>query len=128
MTSYKPDGYNDLSAYLVVDDAYGLLKFLETVFQAEQVHLYEHEGQIVHCEVKIGDTILKLANANTHWPAIPTLLHLYVPDAQALYDAALVEGAVAVQPPAQREGEPDLRGVFTDPFGITWSISTQQEA
>ncbi|CAD7705012.1 unnamed protein product [Ostreobium quekettii] len=49
------------------------------------------------------------------------VMHLNVPDAQAMWDKALAEGASAVVPLKQQYWG-DLYGVFKDPFGYQWSV------
>lgn len=124
--AYKPQGYNDLSAYLIAADADALLAFLKAAFAAEETRVYRDDaGAVLHGEVQIGDSVLMFAQGNDQWPAIQSVLHLYVPDADATYEQALAAGAEAVQPPSEREGDPDRRGTIKDPFGNTWSMGTQ---
>lgn len=49
----------------------------------------------------------------------------YVPDVDATSRRAPAAGAVSVQEPQQREGDPDRRGGVKDPAGNSWWISTQ---
>lgn len=127
--TYKPNGYNDLSAYLIVADADALLAFLKAAFAAEETRIYrDDEDAVLHGEVRIGDTILMLAQGNAEWPAIQSVLHLYLPDADAAYEKALAAGTEGVQAPSEREGDPDRRGTVKDPFGNTWSLGTQRAA
>ena len=66
-----------------------------------------------------------IADAGGDYPAFPVWLHVYVPDVDATYKAALEAGGVPVQEPVQREGETDKRGGFKDSGGNTWWIGTQ---
>jgi PhnB protein len=128
MKTYKPDGYNDLSAYLVADDAPRLIEFLEEAFGGQLQRRYDRpDGGIMHAEVRIGDSVIMLGDSTEAAPARTATLHLYVPDAQAVYEAALAAGATSVEAPAQHEGDPDLRGSFEDPFGNYWAVGTQVE-
>jgi uncharacterized glyoxalase superfamily protein PhnB len=122
--AYKPEGYNDLSPYLSAHNARALLQFLKDAFGAETLRMYEDdEGKIMHGEARIGDSVIMFSQASEGWPATKAVLHLYVPDANAAYAKALAAGAKEVQPPSEREGDPDRRGTFTDPFGNGWSVS-----
>jgi uncharacterized glyoxalase superfamily protein PhnB len=124
--AYKPEGYNDLSPYLIVEHAGQLIDFLTAAFAAEILRVYaDDEGAILHAEMRIGDSVMMLANSNPDWPAIQATLHLYVPDADAVYKQALAAGGTSVQAPSEREGDPDRRGTVQDPFGNTWSLGTQ---
>ena len=122
--AYKPEGYNDLSPYLSADNAHALKQFLVDAFDGEVLRIYEaDDGRIMHGEVRIGDSVIMFSQASPNWPAGKAVLHLYVPDANAAYARALAAGATEVQAPSEREGDPDRRGTFTDPFGNGWSVS-----
>ncbi len=126
MASYKPSNYNSLSAYLVVEDAKKMAAFLSKVFNATELRKYaDDKGKIVHMEMKIDDTVLMMADANEAYPPDPILLHLYVPDVDQTYEAAIQHGCESIDAPRTREGDPDKRGSFRDPFGNFWSVSTQ---
>lgn len=58
---YKPEGYNSVSPYLIVDDARTTLAFLKAVFGCEPLFVHhDDEGQINHVEIRIDDTILMM--------------------------------------------------------------------
>jgi PhnB protein len=123
--SYKPDGYNDLSPYLVVDDARDSIAFLVRVFDATRLRTIEGaDGRLAHGEVRIGDSVVMLADALEGWPAVPAHVHIYVPDVDAAWRRAMDAGATAVQAPMQKD-DPDRRGGFRDAGGTTWWISQQ---
>jgi uncharacterized glyoxalase superfamily protein PhnB len=82
------------------------------------------DGSVMHAEIRIGDSVVMLGEAGGQWPAIPTFLHVYVDDVDAVYRRALDAGGVSVQAPAQK-GDQDKRGGVQDPGGNTWWIATQ---
>ena len=123
--SYKPEGYNDLCPYFVVNDPEKFVDFLEKVFNAEKLRRYEHGGILVHAEMKIGDSVLMFAKANQQFPPSSAIIHVYVSDASAVYQKAIDHGCQSMGEPTSREGDPDMRGGFRDDFGNMWSISTQ---
>lgn len=124
-TQYKPDGYNDVSAYLVVDGAAGTIDFLKRVFDTEELRAYRREdGSVMHAEVRLGDTVVMIADAVEGWPALPAHVHVYVPDVDATYRRATGAGAEPVQEPVQKDDE-DKRGGFRDAGGTTWWIGTR---
>lgn len=123
--SYKPANYNDLSPYLIVSSANDLMAFLEKALGAKRIQAFEHEGRMMHAEMQIGDTVLMLADASDQYPAVKSVLHLYLADVDAAFASSLAAGGVEVHPPMQNEGEADRRGTFTDPFGNLWSLSTK---
>ncbi|HRN50301.1 MAG TPA: VOC family protein [Anaerolineales bacterium] len=123
--SYKPANYNDLSPYLIVSSANGLMEFLEKALGATRIQSFEHEGRVRHAEMQVGDSVLMLCDANEQYPAVKSILHLYLADVDAAFASSLAAGGVEVHPPLQNEGEADRRGTFTDPFGNLWSLSTK---
>jgi PhnB protein len=126
MPNFKPDHYNSVSPYLIVDGAQKTIDLLKTVFNAEQLRTHHHDnGNIMHAEVRIDDTVIMMADAAPQWPAIPAHLHIYVKDVDETYQRALQAGAESVQEPIQK-GDQDKRGGFKDAGGTTWWIATQQ--
>jgi uncharacterized glyoxalase superfamily protein PhnB len=111
---------------MLVHDARSVIGFLEAVFGAEAGRQFEGpDGSIMHAEVHIDDSIVMLADATAEWKPLPSMIHVYVKDVDAIYQRALDQGAIAEQEPASREGDPDRRGGFRDPAGNTWWVSTQ---
>ncbi|PQO48210.1 VOC family protein [Blastopirellula marina] len=125
-TSYKPDGYNSASPYLMVKGAAQTIEFLQKVFGAELLRHYEREGGgIMHAEVRIDDTVIMLSDAADAWPAIESFVHIYVEDADAVFQKGIDAGASVVQEPVQKSADDDRRGGFKDPGGTTWWVATQ---
>lgn len=121
---YKPAAYTSLAPYLIVEEAEATVAFLEDVFSAELLRVYQHEdGSLMHAELRIDDTVLMLANAAEQWPAQPANVHIYVPDVDATFAKAVEAGATIVQEPVQK-GDPDKRGGATF-GGVTWWVATQ---
>jgi uncharacterized glyoxalase superfamily protein PhnB len=67
-----------------------------------------------------------IGQAGESWPATPAHLHVYVPDVDATYEAALAAGAESLQTPV-RKGDQDKRGGVKDPGGNSWWFGTQIE-
>jgi uncharacterized glyoxalase superfamily protein PhnB len=123
--SYKPQGYSSVSAYVMADGAQRVINFLIDTFDATELRRYDNsDGSIMHAEVKIGDTVVMLADGGEGYPAFPVWLHVYVPDVDAIYQRALDAGGVSVQEPVQKD-DPDRRAGVKDPAGNTWWIATQ---
>ena len=86
--SYKPQGYSTVSPYLIVDGASRTIDFLVGVFGAVELRRFpDAAGKLRHAEVRIGDTVVMLADGGGDWPAIPASVHVYVADVDG---AALV--------------------------------------
>lgn len=126
MRDYKPARYNDVSPYLIVADAAAVIEFLAGALGAERLRMYETpEGRVMHGEVRVGDSVVMIADANEKYPPVPVNVHVYLPDVDAAFARAVAEGGVAVQEPKQQDGDPDRRGGVRDPGGNTWWLSTQ---
>ena len=124
--TFKPQHYNSLSPYLVMDNAAQFIDFAKKVFHAQERRKFQHEnGTIIHAELLIDDSILMITDSTKEYPARTAMLHLYVPDSTATYQLALQEGCQGLQAPVNHKGDPDKRGNFLDFAGNYWSVSTQ---
>lgn len=127
-TAHKPSGYTSISPYLIVNGASETIEFLKRVFGAVELRKFPSDsGKLMHAEVRIDDTVVMLADASPpEWSAMPSYVHVYVPDVDATYRLALEAGATSVQEPVKKQDE-DKRGGVKDPGGTTWWISTKVE-
>jgi PhnB protein len=126
-SSYKPEGYNSVSPYLVVNGADATIKFLVEVFSAVELRrIPDDVEKLTHAEVRIDDTVVMLADGGDGWPPIPSHVHIYVSDVDAIYQRAISAGAISIQEPIKKEDE-DKRGGVKDSGGTTWWIATKVE-
>jgi uncharacterized glyoxalase superfamily protein PhnB len=124
-TSFKPEGYNSASPYLVVNGAAATIDFLSRVFGAMEIQRFAGpSGKIMHAEIRIDDTVVMIADSAEGWPPVAAHVHVYVPDVDATYSKALGAGATSVQQLVKKD-DPDKRGGFKDPIGTTWWIGTR---
>lgn len=122
---YKPSGYSDVSPYLIVGDAAATIDFLVGALNATELRRFPGEsGKLIHAEVRIGDSVIMIADGNEGWPPIGAHVHVYVEDVDVTYRRALSAGATSVQEPVQKDDE-DKRGGVKDPGGTTWWIATR---
>ena len=122
-----PEGYSTISPYMLVDGAQKVIDFAKSVFDATELRLFRGpNGEIKHAEIKIGNSVVMLADSIEGWPAVPSWVHVYVDDVDATYRKGLAAGGVSAQEPREKEGDPDRRGGLQDPAGNTWWISTPQ--
>ena len=123
--AHKPEGYNSVSPYLIVDGAARTIEFLQRTFGAVELRRFpDPSGKVVHAEVRIDDTVVMLADSAEGWPPVPSHVHVYVPDVDAIYKRALEAGASSIQEPVKKEDE-DKRSGVKDAGGTTWWISTR---
>jgi PhnB protein len=123
-----PDGYHSVTPYLIVDDASGLIDFAKKVFRAEEMfRMPTPEGKIGHAEMKIGDSVVMVADAATADgnTAQPATLLLYLDDCDASYRQALDAGGTSEREPADQFYGDRSAGVSA--FGITWWLHTHVE-
>jgi PhnB protein len=122
-----PEGYHTVSPYLIAEDAAQLLEFLQKAFGAEETFRMEMpDGSVGHAEVRIGDSVVMVGGAGAAWPAVPSAIHLYVPDVDATYQAALAAGARSTEEPAD-QFYGDRRANVVDAAGNQWFIATHVE-
>jgi PhnB protein len=135
MTKPIPDGYPRLSPYLIVDDGNAAVDFYTSIFGAkERMRMAEPDGKIGHTELELGDSLIMLADEHPEVGALsprtvggtPVSLHVYVEDADDVFERALAAGATAERP-VETQFYGDRRGLFEDPFGHKWSVSTHVE-
>ena len=98
--SHKPNNYSTVSPYLIVDGASGTIDFLIRVFGAVELRRFpDAAGKLMHAEVRIDDTVVMIANPGDEWPPVPSYVHVYVNDVDAIYKRAIEAGATSVQEP-----------------------------
>jgi uncharacterized glyoxalase superfamily protein PhnB len=121
---FVPEGLRTVNIYLHPKGTPELIDFLKRAFNAEEEARYASpEGTIVHAKIRIGDSILEMGEAHGPYQPMPTGIHLYVSDADAVYGQALQAGATSVSAPADQPYG-DRFAHVTDPFGNSWFIAT----
>ncbi len=130
-----PDGYPPVTPYLIVDGASAAIDFYRAVLGAtERMRMPAPEDKVGHAELEIGDSLIMLADEhpdmNAHGPktvgGTPVTLHVYVEDADAVFDRAVEAGAKALRP-VESKFYGDRSGEFEDPFGHRWNVATHVE-
>lgn len=124
-TNPVPEGYHTVTPYLVVSDAPRMLAFLEAAFDGTvREHHLGDDGQVAHAEVRIGDSVVMLGQANEEWPPSRAMIHLYVEDVDAVFRQALEAGAEVVREPEDMHYG-DRSGGVLDPSGNQWWMATR---
>lgn len=125
--SAVPKGYHTVTPYLIVDGGTKLLDFLTRALDAKVSSVMKMpDGKVGHAEVKIGDSFLMISDSMPGQNAQPTMLYLYVEDADAAFKKALGAGATQVQE-IKDQFYGDRAGCFKDPSGNTWWLATHIE-
>jgi uncharacterized glyoxalase superfamily protein PhnB len=124
---YIPNGFHSVTPYLTVGDAAALLVFLKKAFDAEEILVMRRpDGSIGHAQVRVGDSMIEMAQTAGKWKAMRAALHFYVPDTDATYRHARAAGADSLYEPADMFYGERSAGVV-DPAGNHWYISTHTE-
>jgi len=130
-----PAGHPAVSPYLIVNGAADALAFYKQAFSAKELMRHaDPSGRIGHAEIRIGDSIIMLADehleVNARSPrtigGTPVSLHVYVKDVDATARQAVGAGAKVVRP-VQDQFYGDRNGTLEDPFGHQWHVSTHIE-
>ena len=130
-----PSGYHAITPYLAVRDAARAIEFYKKAFGAtELMRIAAPGGRVGHAELKIGESIIMLADEHpemgSHAPPTvggsPVGLMLYVENVDAVADRALTAGAKLTHP-VEDKFYGDRSGTVTDPFGHIWHVSTHKE-
>src|ERR1700694_3700605 len=123
----KPDQYHNVTPYMIVAGADRLIDFLKAVFGGEETErLAGPAGTIGHAEVRIGDSLVMLADPGPQNPAFPAMLHIYVDDCDATYRKALAAGGSSLREPVN-EFYGDRMSAVSDAFGNQFWIATHVE-
>ena len=123
-TQHLRAGYHTITPYLTVQRAEQLVEFVTTVFDGVEVFRTTGSAGGLHAEVTIGDSKLMIGGYEGVEEK-PTALHLYVRDADAVYQRALEAGAVSLEEPVDQFYGDREAGV-KDPTGNVWWIATHK--
>lgn len=117
---YVRDGYPTVAAYIMVPDAGQVVAFARAVVGAEVIRSDTRpDGRLGHTELRVGDSMIMVADPGTEWPAAPAALHVYVPDADRAWQLALEHGATSIREPGDQPYGDRMSGV-TDAAGNQW--------
>jgi len=109
--------------YLIVNGAAQLIEFLQQTLGAEELlRVPRPEDKIMHAELRIGDSILELADASEQWPGLAAPLHVYLQDVDDAYARAMAAGATSLFPPTDQPYG-DREAGIVDPTGIQWFLA-----
>jgi PhnB protein len=137
MTNVKPvpDGYHNVTPYLFIRGAGAAIDFYKKVFGATEImRMPGPIGQVMHAELRIGDSMIMLSDENPKSGAmspqtaggISVSLHVYAENVDEVIQKAVDEGAKLVRP-VQNQFYGDRIGTLIDPFGHLWSVATHVE-
>ena len=133
-----PPHLGTVTPRLVVSDGIGAIEFYARAFGAEAIGEFfaGPEGEIIHAEVKIGDSVVMVTqdtgdgapavSPEANAGAVTAIMATYWKDVDAAWDRAVAAGAQVVFPLAdQFYGE--RGGRLRDPYGQQWMMSQRIE-
>ncbi len=125
---YIREGFHTITPYLIVPEAGRLIDFMVSAFGAKEQFRVQRPGGnlIMHAEVKIGDSVIEMADANPQFPPTPATLIVRVDDVDAAFRRAVEAGATVIEPVANQESGA-RGGVILDESGNRWNISKSAE-
>jgi uncharacterized glyoxalase superfamily protein PhnB len=122
-----PDGFHAITPYLFAPGAPRLIEFISAAFDGELIFRQTRpDGAIMHATMRIGDSMLMLADATPPFEPMPASIYLYVHDSDAVYHSALNAGGVSVFPIMTLPSGERYGGV-KDPCGNIWWVATHVE-
>jgi uncharacterized glyoxalase superfamily protein PhnB len=128
-TSPIREGFRTVTPYLVVPDVHAEAEFLKQTFGVTG-HIYGLGSQGgFHAEYNIGGSMIMVGGGGkgSQWQGtpLPTYIHLYVEDVDAIYENAVQAGATNLSAPGERFYG-DRECGFRDPGGNQWFVATHQ--
>ena len=122
-----PKGYHTVTPFLMVNDARGLIEFMEKALNGESTSVMKtDDGKIMHATVQIGDSIIMIADVMPGMEVMPACLYLYVDDVDASYRQAInVKGTSLREPTDEFYG--DRSAGVRDEWNNQWWFATHIE-
>ncbi|MFD1814369.1 VOC family protein [Rhodococcus gannanensis] len=122
-----PTGYTSVAPWVVTDDTGAFLDFVSQVFDGEELaRVATEDGSIGHGEIRVGDTVVLAFDRRPEWPALPSLLRVFVPDADESFARSIAAGAEVVTELGD-SAFGQRGGRIKDPFGNIWWVTSHVE-
>lgn len=122
-----PEGYTTVAPWVVTDDTGAFLDFVTRAFGGEELgRVATEDGLIGHGEIRVGDTVVLAFDRHADWPAMPSLLRVFVADADATFSRAAEAGGQVVTALAN-DAFGQRGGRIKDPFGNIWWVVSHVE-
>ncbi|HXZ79779.1 MAG TPA: VOC family protein [Terriglobales bacterium] len=128
-----PEHFHTVTPGLVFRNAAKAIDFYKQAFGAQELmRMPGPDGKsIMHCELKIGDSVLFITDENPYSNVkspetvgtSTASVYLYVEDVDSAFQRALKAGGKETMPVADMFWG-DRFGTFVDPFGYQWGLAT----
>lgn len=128
-----PEGYASVTPYLYIRGAASAIDYYKQVFGAKEI-MRMPGGKVMHAELRIGDSIVMLADENSQMDVlspqsvggVASSLLVYLENVDAVVQKAVDAGARLIRP-VQNQFYGDRSGTISDPFGHHWTVATHVE-
>jgi len=129
-----PENYHAVTPYLIVKGAARAIEFYKQAFGASEImRIPGPNNTIAHAELKIGDSVIMLADGGgSEFRDPQTLggsavgLMVYVPEVDRTFKNAVSLGAKESRAVVD-QFYGDRSGTLIDPFGHVWTVATHVE-
>lgn len=121
---YIRNGFLNVTPYFIVDNADQMIDFAVHCFDARINDVLRNDaGKIRHAELRIGDSMIEVSEANQKYSPVQLAIHLYVRNVDETYRKCVDAGASIIEEPVDRPyGE---RGAgIRDLHGNQWYLAT----
>lgn len=119
MSDHRRPGWNAIIPYLIVDGAADCLAWCRDVVGMEVLEDQREGDKVRHAALGLDGSVLEISDATTEHPPIRACLHIYVPDVDAVYEAAMRAGGHNLLGPTQMPYGERSAGV-RDPWNNAW--------
>lgn len=130
-----PEGYHSITPFLVVKNCADAIEFYKKAFDAEERYrMNMPDGKVGHAELKIGDSVLMLADEFPEMKFLspksiggsPVSMYVYVQDVDTMFNNAVTAGGIVLDG-VKDQFWGDRHGRLEDPYGHLWSIATHKK-
>ena len=130
-----PSQYPRVTPYLTIEGAAQAIDFYCSILGAkEDMRMEGPGGKVGHAELRIGDSLIMLADAFPEMGSLspqtlggsPITLMVYVEDVDDVFDRAIKAGAKEIAP-LEDKFYGDRSAMFEDPFGHRWNVASHIE-
>ncbi len=123
-TPLNPQIRNTVKPFIITKNATELISFIKKVFNAQEINkagrTVDDDGLLLHSEFVIGDSIVMVIDTREGWPFTPSLLMVFVEDAESTLQTAKELGATIITGPTEFYG--DVFSRFQDPWNNIWWV------
>ncbi|MGE5787880.1 MAG: MBL fold metallo-hydrolase, partial [Myxococcales bacterium] len=125
--SYRRDGFGAVTAQVVTRSSLQFMEFCMSAFDAVATEIVPGpNNSVLRATLRIGDTLLVVADESPVMKHTRANLYLYVPNVDEVFERAVKAGAAAVMPITDMPWG-DRSGMVFDDFGNSWHIATHLE-